>query len=233
MCDRGGWELFSTKSFAANAGVITLPGRQSSFWQPGVRTPPPVSTKRALSGLKTRNCASRARTHTRRPVDAATTCALHQPGCIGNFPVAGTAEASARASHRGVNLWRIARSRNVADATTPRDRHLWARAARLRGRNSTCQASPATAHCLCTAPAAQQAWCSSSTCENLATQNPGCPPQGAVPRCVRRARRAGIPSAQRDPSPRAAFTLPRAPDAARWGEKQKCEEKRDFGVSGS
>jgi hypothetical protein len=138
------------------------PTHRALFWQPGVQNPACSEDEARAVWAETPNSASRARTQTRRPVHAATTCALDQPECIGNFPVAGTADASARPSHRGVNFGRIARRWIVSHTIWPRDLHRWTRAARCRSRNSTCQASPATANCLRPAPPTQNARCLSS-----------------------------------------------------------------------
>ena len=130
--------------------------RTAFFWQSGVRTPPPVSTKRQLSVVPPRSCANRAPTHTRRPVPAETTSVIHQLGPIGNFPAAGTTEASAHPSHRGDNFERNAGSRNISHASTQLDRHGGARAASQYMSGWVCASSIGTAHCLRIAPAPQR-----------------------------------------------------------------------------
>ena len=102
---------------------------QHLLWQPGVHTPPPVRTKRALSGLKPRNWASRAQTHTRRPVPAEKTSANHQLGTIGTFAAAVTTEASAADVPQGCQLGASRGSRNISHVHTQLGRHRWARAA--------------------------------------------------------------------------------------------------------
>ena len=106
---------------------------QYLLWQPGVRSPPPVSNKRALSGLKPRHWASRARIHTRRPVPAKKISAAHQLGTIGIFEAAGTTEASAAAVPQGCQLRASRGSPNISHVHTQLGRHRWARAAEGRG----------------------------------------------------------------------------------------------------
>ena len=55
-----------------------IPAQRALFWQPGVRNPACSEHQARVVWAENPNSASTARTHTRRPVHAATTCALDQ-----------------------------------------------------------------------------------------------------------------------------------------------------------
>ena len=77
------------------------------FWRPGVRSLPPVRTKRQVSDVPPRSCASRAPTHTRRPFPAEKTSAIHQLDTSANFQPLERPRLPPRPSHRGVNFGRV------------------------------------------------------------------------------------------------------------------------------
>ena len=114
--------------------------------QPGVGTLLPVWTKRDISGHKRllpRHCASSVRRN-KHGAQAKMHCNHHALQTDLSREKLRCPPRARRA--RPAKVCWVASRRNVAHATTPRCQHLWALAALILARDSTCPASPCTAH---------------------------------------------------------------------------------------
>ena len=222
MCDRGGWKLFSTESFGANADRIPLPDPQSIVLAATSSNPASSEDEARAFWAETPKCV---------PAEHQTT-----PGALLLLQqLARSTNQDASTFFPSLEQTRLPPERptvvpTCGESQVPaifqtRPQRGTGSAGHVRqacGAETEHVKPPLLRHTACapprqpTRPGARHPRARTSQRNTLDSRRSG--------RCggnVRRARRAEIPFAWPHPSPRAALTLPRAPDAARWGEKKK------------